>query len=73
MRRAGAGIFAGALTLALSYPFDVVQTLQMADNTHKLKNRQFKGFFPTVNYLYLEGGRNSLYRGVSIPFVAMAP
>lgn len=68
-RASMAGSFTTAVTLLLSYPFDLVHTCMTTDLTKKGQKRLFTTSFDCFNRTHLDEGRKGLYKGFELALV----
>lgn len=67
-----AGTVGSALTLLLSYPFDLVHTRMTTDLTKKGQKRLFTTSFDCFNRTHLDEGRRGLYKGFELALLNAA-
>ncbi|ORE03278.1 mitochondrial carrier [Rhizopus microsporus var. microsporus] len=77
-RRLVAGAFAGTVSVACTYPLDLVRTrlsIQSATFKHDVSTpKKLPGIFPTMRLIYqTEGGIRGLYRGLWPTTLGVAP
>ncbi|KAI8066987.1 mitochondrial carrier domain-containing protein [Gilbertella persicaria] len=75
-RRLIAGAFAGTVSVACTYPLDLVRTRLSIQSAHLLKGatQQLPGIMPTMQLIYqTEGGIRGLYRGLWPTTLGVAP
>lgn len=72
-RRTFIALFAGAITVGVTYPFNLCFTRLSADMNGKGQKRLYRTTFDCFNMAQLEGGYKAVYSGSTVAFFSLLP